>query len=182
MALRLSLELHVTSSNEVRSAAQSPPIEFASSLSFYELRLAEVGTMEFLWFFKRYRRGRQILLWSWWHLHCCGNQEPDQTHTCGIYLTPSALRRLCASPPGKLQPRAWSVQVGAVFWMVWTVSNEEKCCEVPWWINISVIFASDHYSADPAATPIKATGHHLVTLYQSSCAEERFQNPGIPKG
>ena len=34
---------------------------------------------------------------------------------------------------------------------------------------------SDHFSADPAITPINATGHQLVSLCRSVCAEERAQ-------
>ena len=33
----------------------------------------------------------------------------------------------------------------------------------------------DHSSADPAITPINATGHQLVSLCRSVCAEERAQ-------
>ena len=34
----------------------------------------------------------------------------------------------------------------------------------------------DHLENDPVATPIHATGHQLVTLCRSVCAEERAQN------
>ena len=33
----------------------------------------------------------------------------------------------------------------------------------------------DHFVVDPAITPVNATGHQLVTLYRSVCAEERAQ-------
>ena len=33
----------------------------------------------------------------------------------------------------------------------------------------------DHFTNDPVATPIRATGHQLVTLCRSVCAEERSQ-------
>ena len=33
----------------------------------------------------------------------------------------------------------------------------------------------DHFNDDPVATPIRATGHQLVTLCRSVCAEERAQ-------
>ena len=33
----------------------------------------------------------------------------------------------------------------------------------------------DHFDDDPVATPIHATGHQLVTLCRSVCAEERAQ-------
>ena len=36
-------------------------------------------------------------------------------------------------------------------------------------------FVLDHFSADPAITPINATGHQLVSLCRSVCAEERAQ-------
>ena len=34
-----------------------------------------------------------------------------------------------------------------------------------------VLVVSDHFSNDPVATPINATGHQLVTLCRSICAE-----------
>ena len=34
---------------------------------------------------------------------------------------------------------------------------------------------SDHFAVDPAITPVRATGHQLVTLFRSVCAEERAQ-------
>ena len=33
----------------------------------------------------------------------------------------------------------------------------------------------DHFAVDPAITPVNATGHQLVTLCRSVCAEERSQ-------
>ena len=33
----------------------------------------------------------------------------------------------------------------------------------------------DHFDNDPVTTPIHATGHWLVTLCRSVCAEERAQ-------
>ena len=36
-------------------------------------------------------------------------------------------------------------------------------------------FVLDHFSADPAITPISATGHKLVSLCRSVCVEERAQ-------
>ena len=33
----------------------------------------------------------------------------------------------------------------------------------------------DHFPVDPAIAPISATGHQLVTLCRSFCAEERSQ-------
>ena len=36
-------------------------------------------------------------------------------------------------------------------------------------------FVLDHFSADPAITPINAIGHQLVSLCRSVCAEERAQ-------
>ena len=33
----------------------------------------------------------------------------------------------------------------------------------------------DHFNNDPVATPIHATGHQLVTLCRSVCAEERVR-------
>ena len=33
----------------------------------------------------------------------------------------------------------------------------------------------DHFNDDPVATTIRATGHQLVTLCRSVCAEERAQ-------
>ena len=39
-----------------------------------------------------------------------------------------------------------------------------------------VLVAIDHFKNDPAVTPINATGHQLVTLCRSICAEERARN------
>ena len=36
-------------------------------------------------------------------------------------------------------------------------------------------FVLDHFSDDPAITAINATGHQLVSLCRSICAEERAQ-------
>ena len=33
----------------------------------------------------------------------------------------------------------------------------------------------DHFAVDPAIAPISATGHQLVTLCNSICAEEKAQ-------
>ena len=33
----------------------------------------------------------------------------------------------------------------------------------------------DHFSADPAIKPINATGHQLISLCRSVCAETRAQ-------
>ena len=38
-----------------------------------------------------------------------------------------------------------------------------------------VLVISDHFSNDPVATPINATGHQLVTLCRSISAEEKAQ-------
>ena len=40
---------------------------------------------------------------------------------------------------------------------------------------LNYCFVLDHFSADPAITPINATGHQLVSLCRSVCAEERAQ-------
>ena len=39
-----------------------------------------------------------------------------------------------------------------------------------------VVVVSDQFSKDPAVTSISATGHQLVTLCWSNCAEERAKN------
>ena len=41
---------------------------------------------------------------------------------------------------------------------------------VPHWLT-----CLDHFAVDPAITPVRATGHQLVTLCRSVCAEERAQ-------
>ena len=41
--------------------------------------------------------------------------------------------------------------------------------------SLLVFDVADHISNDPVATPINATGHNLVTLCRSICAEERAQ-------
>ena len=52
-------------------------------------------------------------------------------------------------------------------------------CAYSWCSNIAPHFLCfvilDHFNNDPVATPIYATGHQLVTLYRSVCAEERAQ-------
>ena len=37
------------------------------------------------------------------------------------------------------------------------------------------LFCLDHFSAEPAITPINATGHQLVSVCRYVCAEERAQ-------
>ena len=59
--------------------------------------------------------------------------------------------------------------------MVGIIQIEEFHSGVPWRFLISVVFVLDHFSADPAITPINATGHQLVSLSRSVCAEERAQ-------
>ena len=52
-------------------------------------------------------------------------------------------------------------------------------CAYSWCSNIAPHFLCfvilDHFNNDPVATPIHATGHQLVTLCRSVCAEERAQ-------
>ena len=43
--------------------------------------------------------------------------------------------------------------------------------------SFHVLVVSDHFSNDSAVTPIKETGHQLVTLCQPICADERAQTP-----
>ena len=59
--------------------------------------------------------------------------------------------------------------------MVGIIQIEEFHSGVPRWFLISFVFLLDHFSADPAITPINATGHHLVSLCRSVSAEERAQ-------
>ena len=59
--------------------------------------------------------------------------------------------------------------------MVGIVQIEEFHSGVPRWFLISFVFVLDHFSADPAITPINATGHQLVSLGQTVCAAERAQ-------
>ena len=40
----------------------------------------------------------------------------------------------------------------------------------------------DHFAVDPAITPVRATGHQLVTLCRSVCAEKRSQISDPPMG
>ena len=53
-------------------------------------------------------------------------------------------------------------------------------CAYSWCSSIAPHFMCfvilDHFNNDPVATPIHATGHQLVTLCQSVCAEERAQS------
>ena len=53
---------------------------------------------------------------------------------------------------------------------------EEFPSGVPRRFLISFVFVLDHFSADPAITPINATGHQLVNLCLSGCGEERAPN------
>ena len=48
--------------------------------------------------------------------------------------------------------------------MVGIIQIEEFHSGVPRRFLISVVFVLDHFSADPAITPINATGHQLVSL------------------
>ena len=52
-------------------------------------------------------------------------------------------------------------------------------CTFLWCSSIAPHFLcfviSDHFDNDPVSTSIHATGHQLVTLCQSVCAEERAQ-------
>ena len=59
--------------------------------------------------------------------------------------------------------------------MVGIIQTEEFHSGVPRWFLISIVFVLNHFSADPAITPISATGHQLVSLCRSVCAEERAQ-------
>ena len=59
--------------------------------------------------------------------------------------------------------------------MVGIIQIEEFDSGVPRRFLISIVFVLDHFSADPAITPINATGHQLVRLCRSVCAEERAQ-------
>ena len=40
---------------------------------------------------------------------------------------------------------------------------------------LNLLFCFRPFSADPAITPINATGHQLASLCRSVCAEERAQ-------
>ena len=53
-------------------------------------------------------------------------------------------------------------------------SNEETLGLVPCGFLISMN-CLDHFPVDPAIAPVRATGHQLVTLCRSVCAEERVQ-------
>ena len=47
-------------------------------------------------------------------------------------------------------------------------------CAYSWYSNIAphlCFVILDHFNNDPVATPIRATGHQLVTLCRSVCAE-----------
>ena len=59
--------------------------------------------------------------------------------------------------------------------MVGIIQIEEFHSGVPRRVLISFVFVSDHYSADPAITPINAAGHQLVSPCRSVCAEEQAQ-------
>ena len=54
---------------------------------------------------------------------------------------------------------------------------EEFTSIVPGWLQVFTIFIwfADQFGTDPAATVIRATGHQLVSLCRSVCAEEKTQ-------
>ena len=60
--------------------------------------------------------------------------------------------------------------------MVGIIQSEEFHSGVPRRVPHFHCFVLDHFSADPAITPINATGHQLVSLCLSVCAEERAAN------
>ena len=53
--------------------------------------------------------------------------------------------------------------------------NEDIPSGVPRRFLNSVIFVLDHFTADPAFTPINVIGHRLVSLCHSVCAEDWAQ-------
>ena len=53
-------------------------------------------------------------------------------------------------------------------------SNEDALGLVPFGF-LSPLNCLDHFPVDPAITPVRATGHQLVTLCRSICVEERAQ-------
>ena len=55
--------------------------------------------------------------------------------------------------------------------------NEEFTSFVPGWLQVFTIFIwfADQFGTNPAATVIRATGHQLVSLFRSVCAEEKTQ-------
>ena len=55
--------------------------------------------------------------------------------------------------------------------MVLVNSNEDTLGLVPCGFLIS-LNCFDQFPVDPAITTVRATGHQLVTLYRSICAEE----------
>ena len=58
--------------------------------------------------------------------------------------------------------------------MVMMISDEDTLALVPYGLLI-LLNCLDLFHMDPAITPVKATGHQLVTLCRSVCAEERTQ-------
>ena len=58
--------------------------------------------------------------------------------------------------------------------MVMLSSNQDFLSLVPSGLIIS-LNCLDYFSVEPAIAPINATGHQLVTLYRSICAQERAQ-------
>ena len=58
--------------------------------------------------------------------------------------------------------------------MVMMNSNEDSFRFGSLWVPHS-LNCLDHFAVDPAITPVRATGHQLVTLCRSVCAEEGAQ-------
>ena len=72
--------------------------------------------------------------------------------------------------------------VGAGIWRwQWWIQNEDTLGFVPCGFLVS-LKCLDHFPFDPAIVPINATGHHLVTLRRSICAEERAKISDPLKG
>ena len=60
--------------------------------------------------------------------------------------------------------------------MVCIISSDDALNIVPWRFQNSVSFILNHFSDDPAITPINAIGHQLKTLCRSICEEEKSRN------
>ena len=58
--------------------------------------------------------------------------------------------------------------------MVMLNSIEDTLCLVPFGFLVS-LNCLDHFPVDPAISPVRATGQHLVTLCRSICAGARAQ-------
>ena len=78
-----------------------------------------------------------------------------------------------------LQEVATNLVGSRFFLLVSSVSIEDNSFEVQGRFPVSVIFIPEHFSADPAATLNKATGHQLVTFWWPISVDARVHDQRV---